>query len=487
MPKRFLTLVLIVTLLSACTPASETPIPTGTPPAAASATRTSPPPTETATLAPPPATATPTRRPTITPLTIPPTPTPTSTPQPTSTPPFVYGLQPTLTPAAPALCPQISTTEPIPAPPSLPATLEDTLAYLNTYGPAPLRDSTTSQLTILSEQDLTQDGVPEILAKSSDGMASPLVILGCREGAYQVLFDQPTMDGWLRTYQIIELLDANRNGLPEILFRTGTMSQGGHFYDVYEWDGSQFRSLLEGELWAEAFGQAYFEDRDGDYLKELVNITGLPSPGTEVGRSGLPWRSDTEIYRWDGTHYRLERSDPEPPTYRFQALQDADYYASLGEYEHAQALYQAVIFDPLLGDWSLAQGDYLRAVLNSQRWGGPMPTATPAPDPNEYGHLAAYARFRLMLLHLLRGMDVSAQTVYDGLQEAFPEGTPGSTFAEMAAEFWSAYQAEQGMGAVCQAAVSYASFHPEGLVYLGDWYHGFDSVSYKPAMVCPFK
>ncbi len=48
----------------------------------------------------------------------------------------------------------------------------------------------------------------------------------------------------------------------------------------------------------------------------------------------------------------------------------------------------------------------------------------PQPDPNEYPNLAAYARYRIMLLYLLQGWDSDAQVIYETLQEIILRGHP---------------------------------------------------------------
>ena len=46
------------------------------------------------------------------------------------------------------------------------------------------------------------------------------------------------------TPRILQILDANRNGLPELMILLGFASQGGHGDWVIEWDGNTFQNVL---------------------------------------------------------------------------------------------------------------------------------------------------------------------------------------------------------------------------------------------------
>ena len=116
------------------------------------------------------------------------------------------------------------------------------------------------------------------------------------------------------------------------------------------------------------------------------------------------------------------------------------------------------------------------------------PTLTPvAPDLTEYPRLAAYAYYRMVILHTHLGETDAAQLKYVTLQEKFPPGDPGYPYVEMASAFWDAYQSSQKMYDGCAAAIAYADAHPEILVPLGSNYHGWQSHTYVPADVCPFR
>jgi hypothetical protein len=117
-----------------------------------------------------------------------------------------------------------------------------------------------------------------------------------------------------------------------------------------------------------------------------------------------------------------------------------------------------------------------------------QPTLTPpAPDSTEYPRLAAYAYYRMVILHTFLGEMEAAEIKYTTLQEKFPVGNPGHPYVEMATDFWNAYQSGGLMYDACAAAIAYADFHPEILIPLGSDYHGAQSRTYVPVDVCPFR
>lgn len=432
--------------------------------------------------------------------------TPTGTGTPTITPTFssANALQ-TYTPAPSAVCPEsLGGNTPVPeffeyglfSWPGEPE--EMVLDYLNIYGPKPILDAHAravaqgKNLEPIYFQDLTNDDVPELVM-----VAKVFFVFGCRDGKYQTLYRQTDVDGYLSAYYVTHLLDGNRNGVPEITMITGWLSQGGHFYRIIEWNNGQFFSLLEadssdypesGEIFVEATGDVSFADIDDDWIKEMVVYRGIPV--WETYTMSIPWRHETKYYKWNGRHYAFYRLEYDEPQYRFQAVQDGDRFAYLHEYDKALVMYQSAIFDNELEWWSPERQAQLEYEWIHRFGSDPSaPTITPpTPDNDEYYYLAAYSRYRIMVLHILRGWIEEAQTVYDTLQEKFPEGQVGHPFAEMATAFWNEYQVSENIEQACSRSIAYAAAHPEILTYLGDTQHGlFHSIWYQPEYVCPFK
>jgi hypothetical protein len=92
-----------------------------------------------------------------------------------------------------------------------------------------------------------------------------------------------------------------------------------------------------------------------------------------------------------------------------------------------------------------------------------------------------------MLLHLAQGQEAEAASTYQTLQDTFGSDQYAAPYVEMATAFWEAYQSTHKMYDGCAAAIQYAVEHPEILTPLGSDYHGWQSHTYVPADVCPFR
>lgn len=504
-----LSLLFLLFLLAACTRAErELSTPTETLPVLVStatlpATSTQPvTPTRKPTLAP---TATRTRMPSITPgPTMTPFPTRTATyemtatPWPTLTPILASAFTPTLdvssivtrTPAPAAQCPVENPDMRIDLGQITEKVGQTILDFLNEGGTRkavidayllkyPRADDKTIQ-----ENDVTGDGIPELLLTVPDA----LIIYTCQDGIYV------TPPHYLLTYHFYEPIithieDLNMDGVDEIVAFAG--DERYRFITILEWDGSIYQILNwlpddRQELCATLLGPSTFEfsDEDKSGLPELILYQTIPIWGEYI--DGLPWREETRTCSWNGTMYVHTHTEYAPPEYRFQAVQDGDRAMLVGKYDEALDLYQQAIFSDQLDWWSGERKLYEAQTFSSENLIKPTPLPSLLPNPNEYFYLAAYARFRILLIHLLRGYLSDAEIVYNTLQEKFPAGQPGTEFAEMAALFWNEYQTSSDIGLSCAAAIQYISNYPDILTtYLGDYYHGLQSPTYTPPDVCP--
>ncbi|MHC1782155.1 MAG: hypothetical protein AB9891_05225 [Anaerolineaceae bacterium] len=204
---------------------------------------------------------------------------------------------------------------------------------------------------------------------------------------------------------------------------------------------------------------------------------------------GLPWRGYREVLKWDGEYFRYYRNIFGPPEFRFQAVQDGDRATLEGRYNTALNLYSQVISSESLQGYSKDIHDTMQMSLHTQNG---KPTATlPAPDPLEYDHLAAYARYRIMLLDYTRGFDAAASAAYQTLAADYPAGNPAHSYVELAGAFQGEYQASASLAKACFKALDYAHGHwKEITTYLGDTdYHGTQSLEYSknPDFLCPFQ
>ncbi|MDR3576456.1 MAG: VCBS repeat-containing protein [Anaerolineaceae bacterium] len=425
----------------------------------------------------------------------------------TPTPIFeIHSIQ-TSTLAPPAKCPQILLPKKIP---TLEYNGEDRrgvndlifLDYLNQFGANDLlladqyNRNEEGQLDsyITLHRDLTNDGVPEIVVSRGE-----FYILGCQDGQYKTLLSLD-MNGHEYSPQIVAITDLNQNGIPELLVRVDIGTQDDSAYKLFEWGNGKFNSLLNSYdpttgdendgVWLNSGGSISFQDVDHDGLKEIVLHQGTWLCADYMDNGSDPLRRIIEIFKWNGQSFLVSKTYFDPPQYRFQAVEDADHDVLDNEYDQALALYQRVIFDPKLDWWTDARKNYLADQICSP-YTPDFATETPlASDPKEYLYEAAYARFRIMVLHLMRGYQSDAQVVYQTLLKKFPDGTPGSVYADMAQAFWDEYQASHGLGQACGKAQDVASQRlDEATRYLFDDYanYGEDGkANYTVQQLCPF-
>ncbi len=439
------------------------------------------------------------------------TPTPSLTPLPTiPTPTATFDVASivTVTPAPAEQCPK---TIPVSNPdelnyypfskehlPSSQEVEENILKILNTYGALPLAEELEKKdfpYHYYFYQDLTNDGIPE-LGLREEGF----YIFGCKDGKYQILIFF-LRDPNLYVPSFTEIGDYNQNGIDEIAFLVGTGSQGSMSFRIYEWNNDNLSNLLEadfpeypdsGTIRLQATGELHFEDIEGDGIYELIANSGIPV--WSIYRDFLPWRNERIYYTWNGTNYvpsKREFSIPDVEfitiqEFRFQSIQDGDLATSQGEYAKALDFYQRAIYDSSLSGYSLEIRKNLQENWDAHISNNPTPTPYPD-DPNEYPQLASYAYYRIMLLQIIQGNLAEAEKTYNTLQEEFAKNQYGAPYAEMARDFWQAYQQNQNMTEACGAAITYAALHPEILIPLGSDYHGWQSHTYEPAEVCPFR
>jgi hypothetical protein len=430
---------------------------------------------------------------------------PSSTPKPnflfiSETPSATYDWMSvvTFTPAPPAQCPKIDPT----LQPIFLETMTDPFAqvgqpildYLNMGGSkesvlrAFLGFVEEKEDDSFFEKDVTGDGVSELFINYIS-----IYIFGCEAGKYSIIF-QLDPEAELIEPIILKSKDLNGNGIPEIPIyygdSCGMNSCGG--LALIEWTGEKFVGLFENDpeydflefINMDAAFTTEFRDIDLNGTIEIILHSNLPV--WVVYRDGFPWRVKHDTYMWNGIRFVIYKTEYANPEFRFQAIQDADLYALYGEFDRAQKLYQDAIFNDKLDWWSPDRQKIFQDQWYAKQEGSPTPTLG-APDPKEYLYLASYARFKIMVLHLLRGWIPEAEVVYRTLQEKFLEGQSGHEFADMADKFWIEFQASNSIGLACLKAIDYARENQGILRYLGSDFHGWQSHTYDPEDVCVFK
>ena len=175
-----------------------------------------------------------------------------------------------------------------------------------------------------------------------------------------------------------------------------------------------------------------------------------------------------------------------PPEYRFQAVHNGDLYTLMHEYERAEDSYRQAIDDPTLLYWMENSLQYFYAVQEANSKQISTPTRS-APDVSEYPNLAAYAQYRIVLLHLLQGQMGEAEEVYEAMLAAYPAGQEGHIFVLLAARLLGEYRASEDVRAACAEVVAFATQHEEDVLQYVGGYHGWQILEYEVEDVCPFR
>ncbi len=329
--------------------------------------------------------------------------------------------------------------------------------------------------------DVTNDGIPELIFDGFEKLYDTFFILRCQNSRYVVFSGQATM-GVSEGFSIYKIVDMNKNGVPEIvIYARGCTGNGCYRFFIGEWNGKTFINLGP-EIYLEGVDENKIQIKDinNDGTLELILAGGSYD-------FKIPWRQSIHTYMWDGNTFVEQSIEYIQPVYRFQAIQDADTAVIVGKYDKAIQLYQEAISNQRLEWWSVERQKYEQAIIDAPWNDEPTPSVKPIEDKTEYPRLAAYAYYRIVLLHLVQNHESDAKTVYNTLQQKFGSDPYGQPYVEMATVFWNAYQSMHKMYDGCAAAIEYAAEHSDILTPLGSDYHGSQSHVYVPADVCPFR
>ncbi len=437
------------------------------------------------------------------------TPIPSETAAPFPPKSFNPAIVPTFTPSSPAQCPkedsslQFNVENAYTIAASAPAGGQNqyftkyVLEFLNSGGTLQSilsafekgNSEQTEQLFYI--QDVTGDKIPELIFPYGIW----LDIFGCKDGKYELMFaaTDPSNSSGL---SIIDVIDVNLDGLAEIIVNVdGCMGNRCPSVNIYEWNGKEFQDLIvnpSGLDGCHSLSVAPFEvevrDIDKNGSKEII-LSNNDNPWPDID---FPYRKETRICMWNGQNIVVYKSEFDAPYYRFQAVQDGDRATLFGDYDKALVFYQRTINDKKLEWFTQDRKQYDFWIYHSKSFPSfkeATPTASPSmvQDPNEYPILAAYAYYRIMLLHILQNDTAKAESTFSTLQSEFPTGSPGNYFAQVASIFWQEYQFSMNIQSSCKKVVEYAQEHPIPTEYLGDWDHGVHSIDYTPESICPFR
>ncbi len=404
-----------------------------------------------------------------------PTPTtPTVTPLPTAT------LRPTVTPT-PTPIPSCPAPNPSAAwtPPDMFAGYPEAIqAYLTAGGSRESLVTILSNASSINDQwggvqafDLTGDDVPETIVwifdpAAIDRGAAPdgmLLVYGCVNRKAMLLYvdDPQESQSMVRIVRLGNLIGAKHGGQVAIQSSICGAHTCFNTFDILGWNGTTFISLMAAPLTLPA----------GTYLltqSPQESALGIEAHAGMIASVGAgPQRTETQIWKWNGAQYVKVSSKWSPVEYRIQAVYEGDDAFNAGDYSTAIDWYSRVITDDSLKDW-LTEIQY--------------------PKAHDRDTLRAYARFRLLLIGVLRG-DANAHDQLDQLTAEFPEGSPVHDTQQMAQVFWDKYQATQDLKAACAAANAYANASDNDQYLIVDDLNlfGYANRTYTSDDMCPIQ
>jgi len=346
-------------------------------------------------------------------------------------------------------------------------------------------------------QELNKDNTPEIILRSRSTFKT-LMLYSCIKGEYkeQLIRKEEGDVGLAERIEILAFDDLNQNDIPELVYKSSTCiwARCGSLF-VVEWNGEKFVRLIKDERWNEIVGYAdmynpkdiYLKDLDNDMILELVWTGELPPKGDKDYWVYYPQRLATHVYKWDGKNYSALPVTYTPPEFRFQAIQDGDRATLANDYEQALDLYELAINNNNLDWWTEERRLYNLSQYGFTTCDG-SPCPFPNPDPKERPVLSAYARYRIMLIHVLTDNLDEAEKNHQQLLLEFPVDNAGYPIAEMATLFWNEYQASTYISKACGASVNFIIGHRDILLLLSGNMTGQNIDYYRmPGEVCPFQ
>ena len=397
-----------------------------------------------------------------------PAPTSTATPRPTTTP------RPTATPTLVSICPPQNLAAEWAPPDRFDGYPQAIRAYLSQGGTPANLLSILRNASSINDQwggvfsiDLSGDGEPETIASTVDpfsadqstGLSGMLLIYGCENRQvilwYSNIATRP--NPLPRIVQTGNFIAAPRGN--QIAVQTESCSASTCFerFEVLGWDGQAMVSLLAEPLELPA-GQYQLLQADADAPIEIEAQKGV------IGSIGAgPQRTEKQLWDWNGAQYVEVKSELSPVEYRIHAIYEADDAFNAGDYQKAVDWYSRAITDDALKDW-LTESGYARA--------------------HDRDTLKAYARFRLLLIGLLRG-DANAADQLSALTAEYPEGSPVHQTQQMAQLLWDKYQATKNWAETCAAVNAFANDQYQIVDDLGLF--GYANRMYTSDDMCPVK
>lgn|SRR5574341_97980 len=352
----------------------------------------------------------------------------------------------------------------------------------------------TDDKGMVATADLTGDGVAEVIVAAQapagqfpDVVFAPgdLWVYRCVNKSYQVFYADFS-DAFRIAPTVVAVENLDTSGGSEIVYTTQVC--GAHtcfvtmralFYDAGADELADKLGETQGTTFAEGDGLPYSDiavvDVDGDGIYELIVNVGT------VGSAGAgPQRTYRNTFKWNGTEYALAESQITSPSWPIHWLQDGDRAAEAGDHAGALAIYEKLLDDATFASVPYAPTEYVE---------------------EEVLLLRRYARYRIMLMHVLLGDEASAVLAYKALVEgvdldaAMQSGSQGEVvwtdpfaqagFAILGDQFWTEWTANQSVEGACRLVVDYARSYPRTFEVLNQY--GYQNRAYRAEDMCPYR
>ncbi len=306
------------------------------------------------------------------------------------------------------------------------------------------------QGVVRGDVDLTGEGTPEVIVTyTTPDEGGVLLIDGCIDGRYLTRY-QAALGG--ATPQLLNVGDMNFNQIPDVLFTSEDCTNSDacvYYSQIVTWnpERGRFVNLLGGAITSDQ--APTIEDIDSDQVSEVV-VRFDQSGDSQTG----PLRTGYTVYDWNGVGYVQSVTQLNPPRFRIQVVQAADAAFAAENTDEAISLYNLAL-DPALENWY----------------------------NDDVQTLQAYTLYRLLLTYAFSGDDRALST-QQTIQSTYADTAAAPPYAQMALEFWNAYQITNNLHSACLKAQEVILARPEALSLLNRY--GSRSPTYTATDLCPF-
>jgi hypothetical protein len=305
--------------------------------------------------------------------------------------------------------------------------------------------------------------VAVVLINPASGMVTPdgrLLVYLCTEKGFRMHEILPPAEADFRTPILKYNQDLNADLLPELVAAFSTCGAHTCFeaLGIYSWQSDHFANRLDSSTADLPFPNVTVEGPDENgFFAIRISASGFGSTGAG------PQREIKRVYTYDPAKQNWTQFAEMlgSTNYRIHLLQDAEDLAAEDKFPEALVLYQQVISSDALLDWQ---------------------------DPvAERAHLAAYARYKIVVLYTLLGREEIAQAAVAEFEAAVPENSDQAGFLEMASIFRRQGGAADP-GRACAAVQKYAAENQEQLLApLGSSGFGYANREFTALDTCPWK